>query len=296
MKLKWWMLSPKTAPAIQKSLERYKCPGWIRRVILGICMAMTARSGGLGASTLIDGLHMLDDHMAAAREQAREAEREEHLTMLNQAYLRGIIEEEAAEGNISGHGAAAHLPLSEHLKVGDFTNSQTASDKGIDNSLGYGTVQFYAARRLAKHLYDPLVRQFGIDQLKINSGYRSKELNDALPHASETSQHMKGQALDITVVNPTETFTNLQLFNYIHNNLLFDQLIWEGTPDNGPGPRWVHVSYVSTRKNRNEVVYLPDLQTPILQGFTYQTSQQEEVVSKDIIDDDAKLPRLKPLD
>ena len=38
------------------------------------------------------------------------------------------------------------------------------------------------------------------------------------------------------------------MFNYIKNNLDFDQIIWEfGTDKN---PDWVHVSYVSTDENR----------------------------------------------
>ena len=38
------------------------------------------------------------------------------------------------------------------------------------------------------------------------------------------------------------------MFNYIKDNLDFDQLIWEfGTDDN---PDWVHVSYLSIDENR----------------------------------------------
>ena len=42
------------------------------------------------------------------------------------------------------------------------------------------------------------------------------------------------------------------VFNYIKDNLEFDQLIWEfGTNDN---PDWVHVSYESTGKQRKQVL------------------------------------------
>jgi len=45
--------------------------------------------------------------------------------------------------------------------------------------------------------------------------------------------------------------TNAQIFNYIKDNLEFDQLIWEfGTEDN---PAWVHVS-LSKRNNRNQIL------------------------------------------
>ena len=43
--------------------------------------------------------------------------------------------------------------------------------------------------------------------------------------------------------------TNAEMYNFIKEHLDFDQMIWEfGDDDN---PAWVHVSYVSTEKNRN---------------------------------------------
>ena len=43
--------------------------------------------------------------------------------------------------------------------------------------------------------------------------------------------------------------TNAEMYNYIKENLDFDQMIWEfGDDDN---PDWVHVSYVSPGDNRN---------------------------------------------
>ena len=38
------------------------------------------------------------------------------------------------------------------------------------------------------------------------------------------------------------------MYNYIKNNLDFDQLIWEFGDDKNPD--WVHVSYVSEENNR----------------------------------------------
>jgi hypothetical protein len=54
--------------------------------------------------------------------------------------------------------------------------------------------------------------------------------------------------MDIDNVKPT----NKEVFDYIKDNLDFDQLIWEfGTKDN---PEWVHVSYESTGKQRKQVL------------------------------------------
>ena len=46
--------------------------------------------------------------------------------------------------------------------------------------------------------------------------------------------------------------TNKMVFDYIKDNLNFDQLIWEfGTASN---PDWVHVSYESTGKQRKQIL------------------------------------------
>lgn len=79
----------------------------------------------------------------------------------------------------------------------------------------------------------------------VNSGYRCKELNNVVGGA-KNSQHIKGEAADIT----TGTFYgNICLFNYIKDNLEFDQLIDE------KHYQWVHVSYRKGR-NRKEVLHL----------------------------------------
>jgi hypothetical protein len=45
--------------------------------------------------------------------------------------------------------------------------------------------------------------------------------------------------------------SNADMFNFIKDNLDFDQLIWEyGDDDN---PSWVHVSY-KERENRNQIL------------------------------------------
>ncbi len=81
--------------------------------------------------------------------------------------------------------------------------------------------------------------------IKINSFFRSAELNKAIGGSSK-SQHCQGRAIDLDDVYGHKT--NAEMFNYIKNNLDFDQLIWEfGNDEN---PNWVHVSYVSEDGNR----------------------------------------------
>jgi D-alanyl-D-alanine dipeptidase len=69
---------------------------------------------------------------------------------------------------------------------------------------------------------------------------------------SLTSQHCTGEAIDIDMDNSANGVTNKMVFDYIKDNLNFDQLIWEfGTASN---PDWVHVSYESTGRQRKQIL------------------------------------------
>jgi hypothetical protein len=98
---------------------------------------------------------------------------------------------------------------------------------------------------VAENIFEPL-REWVGGRIKINSFYRSIELNKAIGGSSK-SQHCEGRAIDIDDVYGHKT--NAEMYNYIKNNLDFDQLIWEfGTEKN---PDWLHVSWVSEDQNRN---------------------------------------------
>ena len=49
--------------------------------------------------------------------------------------------------------------------------------------------------------------------------------------------------------NTFKRVSNADMYYWIKNNLNFDQMIWEFGDDNNPN--WVHISYVSAKKNRN---------------------------------------------
>jgi hypothetical protein len=67
-----------------------------------------------------------------------------------------------------------------------------------------------------------------------------------------SSQHCTGEAIDIDMDGSANGVTNKMVFDFIKNNLSFDQLIFEfGTKD---APDWVHVSYESTGKQRKQVL------------------------------------------
>jgi hypothetical protein len=67
---------------------------------------------------------------------------------------------------------------------------------------------------------------------------------------SLSSQHCTGEAIDIDMDGTS--ITNKQIFDFIKDNLVFDQMIAE-FPENG-NPAWVHVSYESTGKQRKQIL------------------------------------------
>jgi len=133
--------------------------------------------------------------------------------------------------------------ISKHISYKEGVKSNTAMRLNIDNSPGEYHLGNMAG--VANNIFEPL-REWVGGPIKINSFYRSIDLNKAIGGSSR-SQHCDGRAIDID-----DTFgnkTNAEMYEYIKENLNFDQMIWEfGTDDN---PDWVHISYVSEEQNRN---------------------------------------------
>ena len=100
---------------------------------------------------------------------------------------------------------------------------------------------------VAEKVFQPL-REWAGHPIKINSFFRCDDLNSAIGGA-KSSQHLKGQAIDITTLGEK---SNGELFEYIKENIKFDQLIWEF--GNDKNPNWIHVSYVNPKSNRNRTL------------------------------------------
>ena len=133
--------------------------------------------------------------------------------------------------------------ISKHISYKEGTNSTTAIRRGIDNTPN--DEQLDNMELIAEKVFEPL-REWVGGPVKINSFFRCPDLNKAIG-GSRKSQHCQGQAIDID--DTYKVVANSDMYNYIKNNLDFDQLIWEfGDDDN---PNWLHVSYVSPEKNRN---------------------------------------------
>jgi zinc D-Ala-D-Ala carboxypeptidase len=138
------------------------------------------------------------------------------------------------------------MKLSKNLTLKEVTKSDTANRLGIDNTPEDFDIK--NLRAIAEEVFQPLRDHFGVP-LFVSSGFRSKKLNKAIG-GSKYSQHMVGEALDIDA-DVYGSVTNRELFMFIKENLIFDQLIWEFGDDDTPD--WVHVSYKEKGQNRKQV-------------------------------------------
>jgi zinc D-Ala-D-Ala carboxypeptidase len=143
---------------------------------------------------------------------------------------------------IKGSVASRRMRLSKNLTLGEATKSHTAIKYGISNKPSGEHLSNLI--QIASKIFQPVRDHFN-EPIIVSSGYRSQALNDIIGGASG-SQHSKGEALDLD-----GSVENFLIFEYIKNNLEFDQLIWEFGDDENPD--WVHVSY-KTENNRGEVL------------------------------------------
>ena len=115
--------------------------------------------------------------------------------------------------------------------MNELVRSNTAINNGIDNEPTEDIKKNLID--LVENVLDPLREAYG-HPIRVNSGYRSKELNKSIGGVP-TSQHCLGQAADITTGTKNGNKDLIAIAKSI--NLPYDQLIDE---KNGT---WVHISY-----------------------------------------------------
>jgi hypothetical protein len=142
------------------------------------------------------------------------------------------------------------MKISQHLSLSEVTRSDSAKRHGIDNTPTAEHLENF--KLLAEKVFEPIRAHFGVP-IHISSGYRSKALN-AFIKGSASSQHCKGEAIDIDMDGSSNGVTNKMIFDFIKEKLDFDQLIWEFGSDKNPD--WVHVSYTKggNRKQKLKAV------------------------------------------
>jgi zinc D-Ala-D-Ala carboxypeptidase len=134
--------------------------------------------------------------------------------------------------------------ISPNISYLDSIKSTTAIRYGIENIPS--DTELTSMKELAMSCYEPIVKHFGY-KIPFASFFRCKELNKRIGGA-DNSQHTKGEAIDLDADGTK--ITNNELYYWIKDNLIFDQVIKE-YPDKNGNPSWIHVSF---RKgaNRNE--------------------------------------------
>lgn len=136
--------------------------------------------------------------------------------------------------------------LTDHFTWDEVINSNTAERLGIDNTIQDQTIRLSiinTANKLEK------VRALLSKPINISSWYRCLELNRALK-SKDTSQHLKGEAVDFTSPNfgtPLDICRKLIEYKEL---IRFDQLILEHT--------WVHISWnsIPNGQQRGQVLSL----------------------------------------
>lgn len=129
----------------------------------------------------------------------------------------------------------------KNFKGVDFIASSTAKEKGIDNNV-YDPIVLANLNRTADKAQE--VRTFLGHPVYGSSFYRCLTLNRAVK-SKETSQHLKGQAGDITCPKfgtPKEVFLALK-----DSGIVFDQVLMEGS--------WIHYSIREEGRNRNQFAF-----------------------------------------
>ena len=123
------------------------------------------------------------------------------------------------------------MRLSNNFRLSEFTRSDTAKRLGIENECS-SVEQVLNLAYLCHMVLQPLRDKFG--PIRINSGYRCPELNDAVGGV-KNSQHMRGEAADIHLPSVEK---GLEYLSFLKTLPTVDELIWERKGNVG----WIHVS------------------------------------------------------
>lgn len=150
--------------------------------------------------------------------------------------------------------------LSPHFRLSEFTRSDIATRRNIDNTPSSEEISNLKA--LCVNVLEPIREHFG-KPVVISSGYRSVKLNTAA-RGSRTSDHIKGYAADFEI----EGVSNYKLARWIEDNLNYSQLILEFPSKSSLNAGWVHCSYKGKpHKNEEKTAVKRNGRTKYLAGL-----------------------------
>ena len=127
------------------------------------------------------------------------------------------------------------MNLTRNFSLLELTKSDTAIRRGINNNPN--AEQIEKLKALCENILQPVRDHFG--RVKVTSGYRSAELCIAIG-SSVNSQHARAEAADFECPG----VDNVELFEWIKNNLEPDQLILEFYTPGEPNSGWIHCSWI----------------------------------------------------
>lgn len=149
------------------------------------------------------------------------------------------------------------MKLSNYFSVSEATRSYTATRWQVDNSI-YDPKVLSNCVHLAERVLDPVREHFG--SFSPTSWYRCEDLEKIITNKSflmwaknreargmpsswssyfDLKSHPKGMAADLVIPGIQTKI----LYDWIRDNLKFDQLILEFYDPDDPFSGWVHVSY-----------------------------------------------------
>ena len=127
------------------------------------------------------------------------------------------------------------MNLSRNFTLQELIKSDTAIRLDINNNPNSGQIEKLKA--LCENILQPVRDHFG--RVKVTSGFRSVELCLAIG-SSERSQHARAEAADFECPG----VDNVELFEWIKNNLAPDQLILDFYTPGEPNSGWIHCSWI----------------------------------------------------
>ena len=134
------------------------------------------------------------------------------------------------------------MKLSKNFSRAEIEHSNTAKRLGISNEMSEKHLE--NMQGLIDNLIQPM--RDAIGPIRVTSGYRSPQLNRAIG-GSRTSQHCKGQALDIQYWSGGK-MNNKIIYDWIlDSGLEFDQII------NEFDYAWIHIS-LKKNDNRGQIL------------------------------------------
>lgn len=134
------------------------------------------------------------------------------------------------------------MKLSKNFALSEITHSNTAKRLGIDNEPTETHLQ--NMQHLVDNLLQPL--RDAVGPIRVSSGYRNPALNRAIG-GSRSSQHCKGEALDIQFWQNGKMMNELIYEWILDSGIEFDQMI------NEFDFAWIHIS-LKTNDNRKQVL------------------------------------------